>query len=213
MNVRRLLPILLAGVTLISACKKDDDDDDNNNDGKKEITINSYPQFSGSIDGSEVTYLSTDGYGLGFGVDQAIDTVNNQTAAIYYSALTTLGSDTAQLFTVRIGTLHFPNGSLQENQFVNFFATGSYPYTLDGDEGIEINWRDNDGTIWSTSNGTANQSGSVFVIAEKAVDEDLEGQGFYAVKIRAGLNCKLYDDNGNSKEISDATYVGYFVKY
>lgn len=204
---------MFAGLTVISACKKDDNDDNNNNSNSNEININSYPLFSGMIDGVKIEYLSTDGHSIGFGVDQSIDTVNNQTAAIYHSSLNTLADDTVKLFTVRIGTLNFPNGSLQENQFANFFFTGSYPFTLDADEGIEINWRDDDGNIWSTSNGTANQSGSSFTIANKAVDEDLEGQGFYAVKIKADFNCKLYDESGNSKTISDASYVGYFVKY
>lgn len=209
MNARIILPILFAGLTLASACKKDDDDDDNIT--PTEITINSYPQFAGTVDGTAVEYVSTDGHSIGFGVDQSIDTVINQTDAIYYSGLNQMGNDSTLLVQIRMGTLTFPNGSLTESQFVAFFATGNYSYTDGADDGIEINYTDENGINWSTSNGS--QSGSAFTIKEKQVDEDLQGAGFYSVKILAELNFKLYDDDGNSKTITDATYVGYFVKY
>lgn len=211
MNARIILPFVFIGLVLTSACKKDDNDDDDNNN-PFEVTINSYPQFSGMIDGAEISYNSTNGYGLGFGADQDIDT-NDLTTASYDAYLTPSENDTTPLFQVSLGTLSFQNGTLTNNQFANLFQVGDYPYSIDALNGVEIYWRDQNDTLWSTSFGTANQVGNVFTLTDKQVEPDLQGTGYYAVKAKMTFNCTLYDNSGNSKALTDGIFVAYFVKF
>ena len=44
----------------------------------------------------------------------------------------------------------------------NFFAIKSWNYSTEAENGVEIVYYDSNGEMWSTSEGTGNQTGSAF---------------------------------------------------
>jgi hypothetical protein len=83
----------------------------------------------------------------------------------------------------------------------SLFTVNSYSFKNNAEvEGIEITWFDGTQT-WSTSAGTADQSGSSF----KIVKHEFVNKNEYRYISSGNLNCKLYNGNGDSKIMT-----GYF---
>ncbi|MEZ5147083.1 MAG: hypothetical protein R2759_08390 [Bacteroidales bacterium] len=57
-----------------------------------------------------------------------------------------------------------------------------------------LRWYDN-GDMWTTYYGSGDQSGSSIKIDDCRRD-GIQG---YAIKVKLSFNCKVYDENGNSK--------------
>lgn len=89
------------------------------------------------------------------------------------------------------------------NDFKDFFAVGPHPLAIAGLHGVWIDWRDENGDIWSTKDGN-DQTGSTFNIVNVE-----ENDGPSELKVTIQFNCKLYDGLGNFKSAS-GTYVGVF---
>jgi hypothetical protein len=105
------------------------------------------------------------------------------------------------------GTLHGYLTATQAN-FKSFFAPGTYSYSQDASNGIEVSWVDADNNEWSTSLGTADQTGSKFSIV--SADDDADALNKYYVKVKATFNCILYDGNGNKLAVTNGEMVGDF---
>lgn len=98
--------------------------------------------------------------------------------------------------------------SAMQTDLKNFFKTGAYNYSPGAQNGIDISWDDADGKSWSTSFGSADQTGSNFKIVSVADDPDVLGK--YYVKVKSQFNCILYDGNGNSLIVTGGEMVGAF---
>ncbi len=99
--------------------------------------------------------------------------------------------------------------SISNEAFKDFFVPGIYPWAVFGQDGVSLAWTDGTGVNWSTYNipGTQTESNFTIISTEKA--PALTG---YYIKVKARFNCKLYDDNGNVKTLTNGTYIGYFGK-
>jgi len=85
------------------------------------------------------------------------------------------------------------------------FDTGSYAYTPDPNNktGIQIKWKDSRGKTWSTAAGSGDQPGSKFQITDRVVDVDPATGITHGVYIRCTFNCILYDNAGNSLQLTN----------
>ena len=102
--------------------------------------------------------------------------------------------------------------SATDAEFKNFFSVGSYPYApptwLNG---VSVGWSDESGKFWSSDNLPGTQSGSTFTITN--VVDDAADFPNYGVKVTIEFSCKIYDDAGISKTITNGKFVGVYSKH
>jgi|SRR5665213_1236598 len=110
-------------------------------------------------------------------------------------------------FSITKGLMHsFTTAS--QTDMKNFFKAGTYNYSAGAQNGIDISWYDANGKSWSTSSGSADQTGSNFKIV--SVMDDPDAAGRYYVKVQSSFNCILYDGTGNSMLLTGGQMVGAF---
>lgn len=106
------------------------------------------------------------------------------------------------------GTMH--NYITASNaDFKNFFAPGDYSFSAGAKDGVSVGWVDENGTDWESDKGSGDQTGSNFKIVSV---EDYQDIIDYYIKVKVQFNCKVYDDSGHTKTITNATFVGSFGK-
>lgn len=207
-TTKKIFHYLLVISVVLSACKKetddDNDDDDNNN---TTVGINSTPQWSATIDGTE--YLFTEDGNISNGQSEGgeIDPQTGIATYGYGSDFREFGSSTILGGIGKDYVNFLIDDGMTNQEFSNFFNPGTYSYGTIPEHGVQIYWSDASGTLWTSYFGTANQTGSTFSIVEKK-EETLGGNFF--VKVHATFSCKLYDDNGNSKTLTNGVCIGHF---
>lgn len=106
------------------------------------------------------------------------------------------------------GTIH-NYLQLSNAGFKAFFSPASYPYSKNAINGVSIGWADKNGSKWSTSLGSADQTGSSFkVISTK----DGPGSNGYFIDVTIEFNCMLYNESGNKKTLTNGKAVVVFGK-
>lgn len=103
-------------------------------------------------------------------------------------------------------------------QFKAFFNPGTYPYTSGPDsdpykngDGVYIDWVDKQGNLWSTIDGTGDQTGSTFKII--SVGDEPDALNNYYIKVKMQFNCKLYKEStGEMIQLTNGEMVGLFGK-
>lgn len=112
--------------------------------------------------------------------------------------------------------------NLTLNSFQGLFSPGNYsygnlkevvpPYTPISQNGLALLWVDEAGVIWRTDKGSGSQAGSKFTITDRR-DITYSWTTFpFPQRISADFNCKIYDDNGRSKQITNGKLAYYFSK-
>lgn len=214
------LSFLLFAIVLISnACK---DDEDTTPASRDEF-------FVAGFDGTEkdLTY-STNAYNISFEA-QNTENFDSTGALISYTKgpgatlkqdaglaqfLGGLDVESDERFTMFFGQNVITEREWALDSLNNFnaiFHTGTYPY-MDTDSanaeipGIEIRWRDEDLKTWSTLNGS--QSGSTFNVSK--AEPFTTDTGDFQNKVDGTFNCKLYDTNGNSINVTNAEFFMTF---
>jgi len=205
------LAAVVFAVAFVS-CKKNDSttpsaSTTNNNSGP--VTINSTPQFSGTINSVNYSFVNgASGYANGTAANKQIGgSMATQNYGEYQTYITN-GSN-QPFFGIYKGTLTFPLSSNfpDSASFDAFFPISTCSYSLNYSNGIEVEWIDGSGNFYSTSQGSGSQSGSTFKITAKQAG--MIG-GNYMVKIIATFNCTLYSSSGSPIALTNGTYVGYF---
>ena len=108
------------------------------------------------------------------------------------------------MFEVLKGTLTYTGSSIADQTTFNaFFPVSAYSYSPNAANGVEFQYWIG-GTMWSTSLGTADQTGSAFTVTERVTGTVL---GYSQVKIKTTFNCKIYDGSGNSKTVTGGTMI------
>jgi hypothetical protein len=112
--------------------------------------------------------------------------------------------------------------SLTQSPFQNSFTTGNYayadlekvnpPFTPISQNGIALLWADEAGVIWRTDKGIGNQLGSKFIIINRQSITYPWTATPYPTRVVAEFNCKIYDDAGRSKQITNGKLAYYFAK-
>lgn len=210
--MKRRFILMLAAVSVLglgfSGCSKDDDDNNNSNPTTPAVTVDSEYQATFKLDGVAVSIVN------GVGGVQSLTSNHTLSATFPDSSESTMGfglykdvgGNTQSLFDIDKGTYKFVGWD--STAFTTFFAEQSWPYSPDAVNGIAIAYFDANGTKWSTDQGTANQTGSTFVIQDTKL---LDFFGTNYINVKASFNCKVYDGTGASKVITDGVGVFDFM--
>jgi len=173
-------------------------------------TIISNFYFTGLIDGVQHSYYSdsldiehTSGLS-----HRNCDTSNLSYSHIYSTHIHRNVPSNTPIIVLRKGILPYTgNGGVDNTIFRDFFPIGDQTFSFSYfGAGITIFYTDNNGTVWNTLNWPNNQTNSSIKIIEVT-----ENDGPTNLNVLFSINCTLYDDAGNSKEITDAHYYGLFI--
>ncbi|HVZ96563.1 MAG TPA: hypothetical protein VG847_06795 [Chitinophagaceae bacterium] len=186
-----LLAKLLSGLLLFSiffSCSKD-----------KNSTTGTY-YYKATINNVSYNEPVTNGASV-----QSISGVNGTDDVVIYAGIINHVGGTS--LSISKGLMHNFTTATQTD-LKNFFATGSYPYSIDAQSGIQIEWQDSTSKVWSTSFGTGDQTGSNFQIV--SVTDNPDSSGKYYVKVKATFNCIFYDDLGSALPVVNGEMVGSY---
>lgn len=168
------------------------------------ITAASVPQATFALDGVSKSYISNGSTFFG-----GSGTSGGGSGATIYSSGIDDGNSTTYI-NINKGTLTYTTSLPSDNQFRAFYPISSVPFSVNAANGVEVSVFIN-GTEWSTSMGTANQTGSTFNIVQAVDNPDITGTLY--VKVKATFSCKVYDGLGNSKTITNGLYIGDFGNF
>lgn len=202
---KSILLLALSGV-LLSGCKKDEESvtPTPTNTGTV-ITSTTAATFSATINGNAVSYtVDNSTYYETYG---SSGSVGDTTFQVYSGDISKrVGTDFIDLISIRKGTLSFIGGFDPDTAtFSNFFNAGTFNFSDDAENGIELNWFDSNNVLWTTSG--INQSGSTFVIEKKISYEFL---GYFYARYKAKFNCKL--TNGvQTITLTNGSMIGSFT--
>jgi hypothetical protein len=105
----------------------------------------------------------------------------------------------------------FLGNQCDTNTFKAAIHTGTYNFHGTTDP-VEVHFVDPNGEIWSSSDGTGDQTGSVFTITDVVRVGMVLGN--LQLKYKATFNCKLYNMmTGASMTLTDGVYVGKVENY
>jgi hypothetical protein len=111
------------------------------------------------------------------------------------------------------------SGNISSANYRNIVKVKSYSYgkiaTKTGSGGINgarVFYTDNNGIVWASDKGTADQTGSSFIVNAYFDYSDPKAVGTYK-KIRATFSCKVYDGFGNFKQFTNGTFSGKMMNY
>jgi hypothetical protein len=169
------------------------------------ITIHSASMYSIQLDNDYINnYTYVDGFSAGY------DTVKHGNNVIFSSFIYTTSSrskNQENLMEIRIGSLYEP---FDAGQFRDLIRTGFINFSINAENGVEVVYRDGSDNFrtWSTSMGSANQNGSAFEISQIDLLSGTDST-FLLYKMMANFKCKVYDTEGNSKQIVQGLYLGF----
>lgn len=205
-NFFKTLFLLFTASIVISSCKKEDPAPTTEPDPTPtSTTASSAPQFTGSLDGSNVnqtdmyvSYNTSGNVGSGSG---------NPSTLIYGFSL--LDDSFESVLFVQKGTLLLPNGFYPSNtEFDSFFPLGISNFDATLLNGVAITYTDSSGNLWSTAYGTANQTGSTFEVVDRVSTSYV---GDHVMKVKIVTTCKLYNGSGGMIQLNNAVVIGRFA--
>lgn len=163
--------------------------------------------YEATIDGTvyKETVTTTNGNRVGYSVQGSDDVVLS--SSILPTAYPPMPAGKTGM-AVSKGVMH--NYLAANNtEFITFFNLGDYSYSGDVSvtDGVNITWYDQSGTAWRTDNTPADQSGSTFKIVQVA---PVTPSTIYTITTTFSFNCKLYDQAGNVKTLTNGTYKAEF---
>jgi hypothetical protein len=175
-------------------------------DLSKTITNSSSDTFklSATIDGKVINLINNaDGIKFGSNSLKNIKKLPDTSKVIFQSYVYKVsGGDV--IFELNIGTLHYLGMKPPIPEFENYFKTGKLNFSFLAMDGVEIRYRDNQGVLWSTSNG--NQPDSYFELTEITNTNE-------TVNFKAHFSCKLYNSEHESKTLEKGEFIGSFQNY
>jgi hypothetical protein len=208
MKTKQLMIGILAVISAmaLNGCSKDDDDDNNNpitNPPPSTVTINSVPQVAFTIDGTAGSYVTGSTVSSYFSNSSLLGFPPDSSESVYGTGFENNGNGVIEFYK---GTFVYTLPS-DSAKFTNFFAKQPYSYSTEAANGVRIVWYDSAQDQWTTDQGTANQTGSSFIITDRISVED---NGYKYVKVKITFNCKVYNSAGVSKTITNGVAVMNF---
>lgn len=161
-------------------------------------TIHSNVRFLGTFDGVKQVWIQgQDGLEPNSMATGEWSTEGQPSQRIYGAGIG--NSITGMFAQVKKGTLEVEATSVTLNQFRAFWTLGHHSYSIGAQQGVEVSITDTLGTIWSSGQGTGAQPvSSAFIITHNVTEETPLGN---MLKLRIEAKCRLYDSEGNAKEL------------
>lgn len=198
----------LLALVIITGCKKDDGGSSNTQNsngsggngypGTATLNVNTPRGVILTVDGTTYNYTEGSPFGAqtnNYGTQVAPPA--QSTARLYYG----IGS-----FAVNFGTYNYVGNDLSITQLFNFFSVGAmeYGYPITDMDRVQLLWNQA-GSLWTTSGGSSDQTGSNFTIEEAM---PVSPAGINYVLLRVSFNCTFYNqDTGESKSVTNGTGV------
>ena len=207
MNYFKSILSIFSLVVILSSCKKDESINTTNGLQNTSTLSNTHFQVSLNLDGQH--YYAEDGlngyYNISFSLDH--DTAN----FINWINFSMFGNgDTSSLvFDIIRNKLKPLATPMNVDDFRQLFHPGNHNYSTSPDSGMVIAFGPGTGINYM-SNFNSDQAGSSFLITDTLTESDIMGPYF---KFKAIFNCKVYDQSGNSKVISNGIVVCKFQPY
>lgn len=172
--------------------------------------------FEGKIEGAKLEIIKDyKGYKLETSQVKEIFPSPQASTISYYSTLKS--SSVSDMVEIRLGKLLFSGTQNQRpsiDDFNKFFTddlTMPIEYKTDSDDGVEIVYRDSQGTVWTSSETSVNPQDFEITDLVKAQDDS----GEY-MKFVARFNLSLYSNVdpllSDTIEMQNAVFVGYFKR-
>jgi hypothetical protein len=216
-SVARLATLALLALVAFAGCSDSSTDPDDNNNpsgGSNTITGNHYIQAK--IDGTVVTAQddATLGTGLYFNGSGGggVKPGYLEAQELSFTKMKLVNNRPEVDPTYRAPSITFvylfaesPYGAEHDT----LVKMGSNPFGSEEQEidGVEIRWTDASGTLWSSALGTADQTGSTFVVTDHTLIQYQIGQqkgGRYFTK--GTFSATLYDGTGRSMNVTDGKF-------
>lgn len=209
--------VLFASILSLS-CEKEDENNNNNNTTTSSTTSttssttstssnSSSYYFSATIDGKSVSLSdASSGYEVTLGSSSSGGYFHYEEQYSYFlnsyeTPTNSGGIEICKIFSYS----ETENGNYPScTQIKAMFKTGSYTFSKGDSDGVKVIYYDENGTLWSSALGTAEQTGSVFTVSDHSTTA-------YGAVTTATFNCKLYDGNGNSKTLTNGKFKSYTV--
>lgn len=182
------------------------DNNTNNNTNNNTDPIDGNPQASFDVDGNTISIEESTNILFGTSSDKEIG--QTTTTAIWSSFI----YDDTQNYTlldVQKGIQTYPTGNLDEDDFLAYFAPGTYSFADLSDEGVAIIYGTPNGDYYSSKYGP--QTGSTFEIISS--EKIYYGWDLY-IKVHVEFSCKVYNTNNSNdvKTITNGMYVGTYAE-
>ncbi len=197
--MRRIAGLVVVYACILASCRKE------------KITIVPFepgdPVFSATVDSVTYNFSTADtNFTFEATVNKTWGTPPNPNTAIYSSQVyRTIGFNPSVV--VRKGRLSFYDSIPDNDDFLNFFAIGTYTYSVNAMDGFEILFVDQQGVLWNTSELLGYQGSHRFTIMTSTPFMD---NGICSVKITASFSCTLYHPAYGWIELENGYYEGVF---
>ncbi len=178
---------------------------------KPEVELNA--AFSGQLEGAQYELIQdVNGYYCDATQAKEILPTPQPSTVTYYSAIRS--SSQLDFIQIGLGKLNFNadndiDPSLE--QFTSFFNSNTTPmFSEAAESGVEIIFRDGQGNVWTSMEGTGEPQDFQFTSLVQESDEE----GDY-MKFTAQFNVSLFDDIVNPTDtivFENATFEGYFER-
>lgn len=218
---RRFAPafaVLLAGLLPIVGCSDSPTDGDNNSGNSPEAITSDY-YIQAKVDGKYKTVQSktinpTTEMGMGHSSHEGTLTdgyLVSHTTFFSTVSVSMAGPviDRTETFSITFVGV-FDENPYDDEDYDPLIRKGSMPFGSDDAEidGVEIRWIDANDKEWSTAFGSGDQNGSTFqVTSEETIEYPQPWLGPYVLyKVKGTFNCTLYDDAGNSMNVTDGKF-------
>lgn len=191
---------------IFSSCKKEETTPANNSPATSTLA-NTHFNFSLEMDGQR--YSAEDGlngyYNFTFAFDHDSANFINWTNLSIFS-----NSDTnSVIFEIIRSKWKGMADPMNVDDFRQFFYPGNHNFSTHPDSGIVVVFGTNSNTNYSSGSGS-DQTGSNFLVTDTLTETDAMGPYF---KFKALFNCKVYDQLGNQKIITNGMVVCKFQPY
>lgn len=176
---------------------------------KPEVELNA--SFTSQLEGSDYELIQdVNGYYCDPTQAKEILPTPQPSTVTYYSAIRS--DSQIDFIQIGVGKLNFnADNSINPSveQFTSFFNSNTAPlYSTDAEDGVEIVFRDGQGNVWRSMEGTGEPQDFQFTSLVQESDEE----GDY-MKFTAQFNVSLFDDLQNPTDtvvFENAIFEGYF---
>jgi hypothetical protein len=204
--------IILFCFTALMGCSEDESLTPNESFTGGTSQEQDFGRFTGDIDGAAFEQISTltNNTIPSAGVSEETDATVSPFISkkdYNFSLENTTSNETGG---ISIGTVTYSGSQLPPKEDFNaVFSEGNKTYARNFNNGVSV-FVNMGGVTWSSSNGTADQTGSTFTITNATPNVVF---GADVVEVTATFSCTLYDDSGDSKKITNGTFKGTFESF
>ncbi|MFN8166899.1 MAG: hypothetical protein U0X76_12250 [Bacteroidia bacterium] len=203
------ISVLLIALFFISSCKKESDvHPDIVGTPGGTLNANSVPEVTGKIDGVPFSLVVNNFNIIEMDTAEYYPLISTSSyLALYLDAIADTVAKQGFLFDRTFGINSIPPS---DSLFVSQFNSGAWSFLAAGNEIFNISYVDQNGDQWDTSSGTADQTGSNFNVSEKLV---IHKNGRTGVLLKATFNCKLYDNSGHVKNLTNGSAIFQYQNF